>query len=338
MGQLVKPKVYFVGCTEVREDGLLEYLKDTGQMDFWETYTQAKAEGLSSGEALCSVYAKMCYKSLVTGKNANISRIRDVRGNLEGCHDTGHGSVFEHCQLNFIVHNCSRVFTHEQVRHRSGWAYSQTSGRYCRLDSIDLVWSDLLDPVKELWLQHLDETEELVYLTECKLGLRKPNPLVPTQTPERSLHALANGEKGSYKELFDKYKWVPDDTFNMDKRKAITSAIRRIAPNGQANEIGMSVNIRALRHYVQVRTAKFAETEIRDIASQVYHLVSAQFPTIFYKAKTRIVNGLPEIYGMKNQPYEIEAGDPKALEFWTTDSLMSELAVRAKQADVNLAS
>ena len=337
MGQLVKPKVYFVGCTEVRETGLKEYLKDTKQMDFWDTYRAARDEGLGSGEALCSVFAKLCYKSLVLGKNANVSRVRDVRNNLEGCHDTGHGSVFEHCQLNFLVTDCSRVYTHEQVRQRAGWAYSQTSGRYCRLDSIDLVWSELLDPVKELWLEGLAYIEDLVYLTECKLGLRKPNARYPFVPAEAGLMSRPNETKavaaweaagviaGTERELL---KWEPDNSFDFDKRKAITSAIRRIAPNGQANEIGMSCNIRALRHVVQLRTARFAETEIRDIFSQVYALVKADFPTIFYKARTKMFNGIPEVYGMRMQPYEIEAGDPKALEYWADKDLKAELERR----------
>lgn len=324
MGQLVKPKVYFIGCTEVREGPLLDYLEDTGQLAFWDTYTAARAEGLSSGEALCSLYAKLCYKSLTLGRNANVKAIRDIRNNLEGCHDTGHGAIFEHCQLNFLVTNCSRVFTHEQVRQRVGWAYSQTSGRYCRLDSIDLVWSSLLDPVKDEWLEHLRKTEDLVYMTECKLGLRKPNPAKPTDDPRRG---LAFSPTLTPEEIAE-YRWVPDDSFNFDKRKAITSAIRRIAPNGQANEIGMSCNIRALRHVVQLRTARFAETEIRDVYAQIYDLVKAEFPTIFYKARTRMFDGIREVFGMKTQPYEIEAGDPKALEFWSTESLRTEMARR----------
>lgn len=304
MGQLVRPKVFLVGATEVREEALREYLDYTGQTDFWPVYQQARDEGLSSGEALCSVYAKMCYKSLVVGKNANVKRVRDVQANLESCHDTGHGSVFEHCQLNFIVTNCSRVFTHEQVRHRVGWSYSQTSGRYCRLDKIDLVWDPILDPVKDLLEGHLADVEKVVWQAECKLGLRR------------------------YDEVSQ--QWIPDDSFDFDKRKKITSAIRRIAPNGQSNEIGMSCNIRALRQVVQVRTARFAEGEIRDVYAQVYHLVSAAFPTIFYGAKTRVVDGLPEVYGMKTQPFEIQAGDPKALEFWTTGSLKDEITKRGE--------
>lgn len=325
MGQLVTPKVYFVGATEVREAGLKEYLQDTKQMEFWDVYRQARDEGLHSGEALCSVYAKICYKSMVLGKNSNVSKIRDVRNNLEGCHDTGHGAIFEHCQLNFLVTNCSRVFTHEQVRQRVGWAYSQTSGRYCRLDAIDLVWSDLLDPVKELWLEHLKKTEDLVYLTECKLGLRKPPTVDPNAKPE---DCLVYRDKGV--STWHQHQWQPDNSFDFDKRKAITSAVRRIAPNGQANEIGMSCNIRALRHVVQLRTAKFAETEIRDVYAQVFRLVKDEFPTIFYKARTRLHNGIPEVFGMRMQPYEIEAGDPKALEYWDSASLRAEMEKRGE--------
>jgi thymidylate synthase (FAD) len=268
----------------------------------------------------------MCYKSLVLGKNSNVKRVRDVRANLEGCHDTGHGSVFEHCQLNFIVTNCSRVYTHEQVRHRTGWAYSQTSGRYCRLDSIDLVWSDLLDPVKDLWLAHLEKTEDLVYLTECRLGLRKPSAAKPTEPPERYMDVRDVYDASAAEE----FKWVPDDSFDFDRRKAITSAIRRIAPNGQANEIGMSCNIRALRQVVQVRTQRFAETEIRDVYAQVYHLVAAEFPTIFYKARTRLVDGLPEVYGMKMNPFDLSADDPKSLFYFPTSALKGEIDRRTR--------
>jgi thymidylate synthase (FAD) len=346
MGQLVKPKVFFVGATEVYEPGLKDYLQYTGQMDFWETYQQALREGLTSGEALCSVYAKMCYKSLVVGKNANVKRVRDVVSNLEGCHDTGHGSVFEHCQLNFIVTDCSRVYTHEQVRHRIGWSYSQTSGRYCRLDKIDLVWSSLLDPVKDMWLHHLTKTEELVYLTECKLGLRKPPAAYPNApagvifgSPHHMYEVIhkQDGSHDSFEDLAktkDRLRWVPDDAFNFDKRKAITSAIRRIAPNGQSNEIGMSCNIRALRQTVQVRTARFAETEIRDIFNQVYQIIKARFPTIFYKARTKDFDGLLEVYGLKTQPFEIPAGDPAALAFLPSEQLRAELVARDAQDKV----
>lgn len=324
MGQLVRPKVYLVGYTTADPVGIEEYLKDTRQEDFLDSWHAALAAGVSPGEALCSLYAKLCYKTLVLGKNSNVKRIRDIPDNIRASFDQGHGSVFEHCQLNFVVTNCSRVYTHEQVRHRIGWAYSQTSGRYCRLDNIDLVWDAILDPVKDLFLAHLTATEDVVYLAECRLGLRKPPAGYPNAPPEA---CLSRG--GGLDTLNQHLTWVPDDNFNFDRRKQITSAIRRIAPNGQSNEMGMSCNVRALRHAVQMRTARFAEREIRDVFGQIYGLVKGRFPLIFHKAKELVYDELLEVRGMKLQPYEIEEGDPKALQFYDVSALHAELARRS---------
>lgn len=335
MGQFVSPKVFLLGYAVIDMGGLEDYLRYTGQLDFLETVEEAREAGLSDSEILCSLYAKLCYKSLVLGKNANITRTRDIQDNVKGCFNTGHGSVFEHVNLNFVVTDCSRVFTHEQVRHRVGVAYSQTSGRYCRLDKIDLVWDPLLDPVKDLWMDHLGATEDLIYLTECKLGLRKPNPANPALPAEagccgmpRNTTAILAFNDAVYATSLDDRRWIPDPAFDLERRKMVTSAIRRIAPNGQANEIGMSLNIRSLRQIVQVRTARFAEQEIRDVYWQIYCLVKAKFPLIFHQAKERMTNGAMEVYGMKMQPFEIEAGDPKALQYWETSALQAELASR----------
>ncbi len=324
MPTLVKPEVFLFGFTEAYEPGIKAYLQKTKQTDFWQQWEEARAVGISSGEALCSLYAKLCYKSLVLGKNNNVKKIRDIGGNLKGCFDTGHGSVFEHCQINYLVTDCSRVYTHEQVRHRVGFSYSQTSGRYCRLDQIDLVWDPILDPVKDLFLDHLTRTEAVVYLAECRLGLRKPNGDFPDAPAEAclsqdDLSSMARPE----------VQWEPDDSYDFERRKKITSAIRRIAPNGQSNEIGISVNIRALRHVVQLRTSRHSEREIRDIYSQIYFITKAKFPTLFYRAREKFYDELPEIYGMKTQPYELDANDPKALELFSTADLQKELSSRA---------
>jgi thymidylate synthase ThyX len=312
--RFVQPEVFMVGFSVLYQEGLEDYLKASGNEEFLESVAAARAAGMHDGEIMCSLFAKLCYASLTLGKNTNVSRIRDIPDNFRGCFDTGHGSVFEHCQINFIVRNCSRVYTHEQVRHRIA-AYSQTSGRFCRLDRINLILDPILDPVAALWNDHLKSTELVIYLSECKLGLRKPSPDFPNAGPttwlevyeQESLSAkhitIAEGE--SKTPVADKMKWVPDNSFDFEKRKKITSAIRRIAPNGQANEIGMSLNIRTLRHIVTVRTSRHAEWEIRAIYAQAYHLVAAKFPLLFYGAKVEEVNGLPEITGMKHQPYEI---------------------------------
>lgn len=241
----VEPKTYLTGVTGILK-GLEEYLVDSGNSDFLETLEQARAEGISDGEILCSFYAKLCYKSLTLGQNLNVTKIRDIESNLMGCFDSGHGSVFEHCQLNFVTTNCSRVFTHELVRHRVGTAFSQTSGRYVAIDNIDFI----VDPL-------------LIEDTDCDRAIQD--------------HILATEKLAKF--LRDKLIKEGD---HFDKKKKVTSAIRRIAPNGQANEIGFSMNIRALRHTLLLRTNPHAEWEIRLIFNQIGDIIESKWPLMLY--------------------------------------------------------
>lgn len=266
MGKLVVPEVYLVGYSVLNMPEIERYLKSSGNDSFLQSISDAREEGLSDGEILCSMMAKLCYASLSLGKNKNVTRIRDIPDNIINSFNQGHGSVFEHCQLNFIIRNCSRVFTHELTRHRTGTSYSQTSGRFVRSDEIDIVYDPILEPVrKEIELLQLDierSYRDMVIL--MKLGEMK----------------------------------------DFDRKKKITSALRRLLPNGQSNEIGFSVNIRQLRHIVMLRTSRHAEWEIRFVFGSIYKLIKEKYPLLFYGAKEREVDGLLEISGMKLQPYE----------------------------------
>lgn len=123
MGQLVEPKVFLVGEQAIVREGMEAYLRHTKQEAFLVDMAEAYAAGLTDIEVLSSFFAKLCYKSLVAGKNANITRTRSIEDNIKGTMDHKHGSVLEHGQWNFTVTDCSRVFTHELVRHRVGTAF-----------------------------------------------------------------------------------------------------------------------------------------------------------------------------------------------------------------------
>lgn len=257
-GKLVKPETYFVGATAVNYFEIIRYLEDTDQKEFLESINQAKVEGLSDGEILCSFYAKLCYAALTTKKNENISRVRDINANIEGTILSGHGSVFEHVYLNFVVSNCSRVFTHELVRHRVGTSFSQTSGRYVRSEELNLVIDPILEPVTDT-IELLQESLEDWYAEAVvKMGLNDP-------------------------------------AMPFDKKKKITSALRRLMPNGQANEMGFGLNLRSLRHLLQLRTSRHAEWEIRLVFNQIYDLVNAKYPAMFHDVMVEEIDGLREI-------------------------------------------
>lgn len=309
MPKFVTPKVSLVGYTVIDRDGLMQYLRDSGNEEFLKDIQAASNEGLSDGEILCSLYAKLCYKSLVAdGSNKNITRVRSIHDNIVATLASGHGSVFEHPVLNFVATDCSRVFTHEMVRHRVGTAYSQTSGRYVRGDTINFVLDPILKPVEEFGRSSLF-TLEHDYRVMCNLlGL---NGLEGLREVCRDPDLDVIWEKDPYLQKQDyagyaKYVLGVEDLDKLDfayKKKA-TSALRRFLPNGQSNEIGFSLNFRTLRHTLMVRTSRHAEWEIRTIFSQVWDIVSKKYPLMFHDAKVERVEGLPEISGMILQPYE----------------------------------
>lgn len=268
MGKLVQPEVYFMGFTVLNMPEVERYLVDTGNEDFLKSIHSARLEGLSDGEILTSFYAKLCYASLTLGHNLNVTRVRDIPDNLKATNEQVHNSVWEHCQLNFVVRNCSRVFTHELVRHRVGTAFSQTSGRYVRGDILDIVFDPILEPVKE----EASELQALIEKHYCKM-VKKMG---------------LNEEKD----------------FTLKKMR--TSALRRFLPNGQSNEMGFSCNLNALRHTVLMRTSRGAEWEIRLVFQQIYNLVKAKYPLLFHGAKEEMVNGIVEVSGLKMQPYEMK--------------------------------
>lgn len=266
--KFVEPKTYLIGHSTVNKEGLQAYLRQTGQMDFLLAFEEAVEDGLTPEEALISFYAKLCYKSLVLGENKNVSRIRDIKSNITNCLNVGHGSVFEHIWFNFVTTDCSRVFTHELVRHRIGTAYSQTSGRYCRINSIDFV----NDPLLKSQENHIStELEQL----------------------ERHYVQLENNTN-------------IDQSRSFTEKKKLTSAFRRMLPSGAANEIGWSCNIRAVRHMIMMRTSRHAEWEIRKVFNQVFDILRARYPLLFEDAITEEVDGLREVTGMRMQSYDVD--------------------------------
>lgn len=276
MARLVKPKTYLVGKTVPRIGGINSYLADTGQLDFGddiEQYVVGTAERPYSagyetpGEVLISMMAKLCYSSLVPGRNANLTKTRDIQSNVKATIEAGHGSVLEHISAVFITTNCSRVFTHELIRHRVGTAFSQTSGRYVRLDSVDFVCPPELEPHSRDVLDFLDRTENQYELLCKKVGI---------------------GLEG----------------LKFEVKKRLTSALRRILPDGRANEIGWTANLRTIRHLLMLRTSRHAEWEIRYVFNQVWLLVKEEWPDVFEDARVEEVDGLLEITGMRTQPYE----------------------------------
>src|SRR5437588_1859473 len=81
---------------------------------------------LPDGAQLCKVAGQTCYMSFGRGRTFNVNAERYFN-NLKS---SGHGSVFEHANFSLLLYGISRSVTHELVRHRAGFGFSQLSQRY----------------------------------------------------------------------------------------------------------------------------------------------------------------------------------------------------------------
>lgn len=246
----VEPKPYLIGESMLNQREVDLYLRETygeeGGAWFDENIGFDERE-TSSSELLTEIMGRLCYRSFAPGLNKNVSKIR--KGNdeyLANIIKSKHGSVLEHGSTNWIIKDVSRVFTHELVRHRAGVAVSQESLRYVRMDDFGL------------WL-----------------------PEDPALTPEL-IKACEN-----HVELSERFcSWLSDQ-LGLDKsdakfeyKKKWTSFIRRFAPQGMATTIGITINFRAMRHVLEMRTAESAEVEIRYVFDKIAEMAKEKWPAL----------------------------------------------------------
>lgn len=238
---LVTPKARLVGETTVDAEALQEYLTEIGA-DGWDS------DGYSDSEVLTEFMGRLCYRSFKPGLNANVTKIREGnRPYLKNIIASGHGSVLEHGSSNWILQDVSRVFTHELVRHRAGTAFSQESLRYVRMDDFGL------------WIPEDPEiTPEIRAMCEAKFA-----------TDEFFCAQLA-GKLG-----------LDDAGRNFEYKKKWTSFIRRFAPQGMSTAIGLTINHRALRHLIELRTSLGAEVEIRLVFNAIAEIAVKRWPSLF---------------------------------------------------------
>ncbi len=231
-----EPQVYLVG-RQVTDDGEIDRFLDDHGVASWSTDTDV------AGQKLAEVAGRVCYMSFAKprpgGNAAYIDRIIGVK----------HGSVLEHAVWNFVITGVSRSFTHELVRHRAGFGYSQLSQRY-----VDESETDFVEPrciaedgeLHEVWRAAVEQAHEAY----VKLS--------------RGLEA--------------KFGDVEDKTL---RRKLARQAARSVLPNATETKIFVTANARALRHFIELRANEHAETEIRVVASKILRILQREAPNLF---------------------------------------------------------
>ena len=238
-----QPRVFLLARPSLDLGGLRGYLDAVGGASWLDG--RLAEDDRNDAELLVEAGGRACYRSWEPGLNPNVTRIRtDRREYLGNILASGHGSVLEHASFTFALHDVSRVFTHELVRHRAGSAFSQESLRYVRLTDVGFRVPPALEPLREQVLSIVEQLEELQVGAAAQLGL-------------------------------------DDDDVPFAVKKEATSALRQLAPLGLSTSIVWTANIRTLRHVIAMRTAPGAEEELRLVFDLVARAMVAEAPLLF---------------------------------------------------------
>ena len=78
-------------------------------------------------------------------------------------------------------------------------------------------------------------------------------------------------------------KVLPKDIFEFatDRRKAIRQAARSVLPNATETKVFITANVRALRHFIEMRSAIYADWEIRYLAIEMLKILQKESPLLF---------------------------------------------------------
>ena len=203
-----EPTVYLLGRQVVDDEALSAFLADH-EVSHWSTDTEV------GGEKLIETAGRVCYMSFQKprpgGNKAYIGHILEV----------GHGSVLEHAVFNLLFTGVSRSLTHELVRHRAGFGFSQLSQRFVDESECSFVEPEAIaaDPeLHRLWLEAV-------------------------QASQTAYRDLAD-------RLTETFKDIPDRTA---RRKKAREAARSVLPNATETKIFVTANGRALRHFIEMR-------------------------------------------------------------------------------------
>ncbi len=214
----------------------------------WESDTD------NDPQQLVEFSGRLCYLSfgrearlmgghkMIQGRTTNREYIQNILA-------VKHGSVLEHAVFTFLFEGISRALTHELVRHRAGFGYSQLSQRY---------------------------------VDESNVGFVLPPEIIEDTPAFETWRQACENSLAAYRKLLeDVEEQVKDEPKATLRRKRARQAARAVLPNSTETKIVVTANVRAWRHFVELRGAPTADAEIRRLAVEVLRILQKETPEIF---------------------------------------------------------
>src|SRR3989441_2436255 len=210
----------------------------------------------TAGERLAEFAGRICYMSQHNPAS------RTTAEYLENIKKQGHGSVLEHAVYVLLIEGISRSCSHELVRHRAGFGYSQISQRY------------------------VDESHAAFVLPPAVAG----DPKLEEEWQGQVTAAQAAYVR-SVEGLMQRYEWVTD---KVHRRKMAREAARSVLPNATEVKIVVSGNARAWRTMLELRCGEGAELEIRRMAIAVLRVLQSEAGSLFSDFEVYLADDKPD--------------------------------------------
>jgi thymidylate synthase (FAD) len=221
----MSPRLYIVGKPQF----------DAGYQKFLDDFlpkeeARWRKENCTAAEQVVEFAGRVCYMSF--GSNQSNRSNKEYIQNLI---TQGHESVLEHAVWTIVIAGVSRAFTHQLVRHRIGFSFSQLSQQY-----------------------HDEIEARFVQPPEIKQV-----PELASAWQEAVKHAHSN-----YKDILKKLEGAVKMVGNKkETSRAIRSAARSLLPNATETAIVVTANARALRHFLKVRGHLIGDIEMRRVST-----------------------------------------------------------------------
>jgi thymidylate synthase (FAD) len=234
------PRVYLVSETSFDLSEMETFLRDNHTS--WK-----RTPGTTAADQTVEAAGRICYMSF--GRHQSP---RDNGEYVKHLVNQGHESVLEHVSWGFLITGVSRAFTHQLVRHRVGFSFSQLSQQY-----------------------HEETEAEFV----------EPHVDLPPQAKEAWDRAITTAKK-AYADILDSLRSLENqpsqDLCLREIRRAIRSTARGVLPNATETKIWATVNARALRHFLSLRGSIPGDLEMRQVAAELLRIVKRKASSLFF--------------------------------------------------------
>ena len=190
--------------------------------------------------------ARLCYAPVGASELMETMSDDEVKKILSIVIKGRHLSTLEHASYTFAVDGVSRALTHQLVRHRLA-SFNQQSQRYVKFDD----GFDYVEP--------------------------------PSIASNAQAHEIFINCMKQCSEAYSKLREIADpniaDNFLIPKEDA-----RFVLPNAAETKIVVTMNVRELYHFFELRCCRRAQWEIRELALKMLELVTPTAPYIFLDA------------------------------------------------------